>query len=103
MSWTCILIFLKLLAAPTGPRIATKINDLMTFKEKLFKHEDPFNNHFLKVGKRSSTVEMRRKVYRLAPVTLTEKEQTVHQRRSSRAYQWKRTNGFPQRMRLSTA
>ncbi|WZZ04406.1 hypothetical protein YC2023_090327 [Brassica napus] len=67
----------------------------------LIKHEDPFNNHFLKVGKRSSTVEMRRKVYRLAPVTLTEKEQTVHQRRSSRAYQWKRTNGFPQRMRLT--
>ncbi|CAN7050630.1 unnamed protein product [Brassica rapa subsp. trilocularis] len=118
MPWTCILTFLKLLAAPTGPRVATKINDLMTFKEKyvehkverrcfmfcsLIKHEDPFNNHFLKVGKRSSTVEMRRKVYRLAPVTLTEKEQTVHQRRSSRAYQWKRTNGFPQRMRLSTA
>ncbi|CAN6873986.1 unnamed protein product [Brassica oleracea var. botrytis] len=43
------------------------------------------------------------KVYRLAPVTLTEKEQMVHQRRMSRAYQWKRTNGFPQRMRLNTA
>ncbi|CAN8292191.1 unnamed protein product [Cochlearia groenlandica] len=57
-------------------------------------YEDPFNNPFVKVGKGSSTVEMCGKVYRLAPVTLTEKEQTIHQKRRSRAYQWKRPTVF---------
>ncbi|KAL5845498.1 hypothetical protein ACOSQ4_011456 [Xanthoceras sorbifolium] len=58
------------------------------------KYEDPFNNPLVKVGKNSSTVEMCGKVYRLAPVTLTEEEQTVHQKRRSRAYQWKRPTIF---------
>ncbi|CAH8332971.1 unnamed protein product [Eruca vesicaria subsp. sativa] len=57
-------------------------------------YEDPFNNPFVKLGKGSSTVEMCGKVYKLAPVTLTEKEQSVHQKRRSRAYQWKRPTVF---------
>ncbi|KAK7310658.1 hypothetical protein RJT34_08294 [Clitoria ternatea] len=58
------------------------------------KYEDPFNNPFVKVGKSNSTVEMCGKVYRLAPVTLTQEQQTTHQRRRSRAYQWKRPTMF---------
>ncbi|KAJ0247723.1 Protein MULTIPLE CHLOROPLAST DIVISION SITE 1 [Hirschfeldia incana] len=61
---------------------------------KGFNYEDPFNNPFVKVGKGSSTVEMCGKVYKLAPVTLTEKEQSIHQKRRSRAYQWKRPTVF---------
>ncbi|CAA7020084.1 unnamed protein product [Microthlaspi erraticum] len=61
---------------------------------KALNYEDPFNNPFVKLGKGSSTVEMCGKVYRLAPVTLTEKEQTSHQKRRSRAYQWKRPTVF---------
>ncbi|RDY02161.1 Protein MULTIPLE CHLOROPLAST DIVISION SITE 1 [Mucuna pruriens] len=58
------------------------------------KYEDPFNNPFVKVGKSNSTVEMCGKVYRLAPVTLTQEQQDTHQRRRSRAYQWKRPTIF---------
>ncbi|XP_030480069.2 protein MULTIPLE CHLOROPLAST DIVISION SITE 1 [Cannabis sativa] len=58
------------------------------------KYDDPFNNPMVKVGKSNSTVEMCGKVYRLAPVTLTEEQQSVHQRRRSRAYQWKRPTIF---------
>ncbi|GFP87201.1 hypothetical protein PHJA_000863800 [Phtheirospermum japonicum] len=58
------------------------------------KYEDPFNNPMVKVSKSNSTVEMCGKVYRLAPVTLTDEIQTVHQRRRSRAYQWKRPTMF---------
>ncbi|KAL1219747.1 Protein MULTIPLE CHLOROPLAST DIVISION SITE 1 [Cardamine amara subsp. amara] len=61
---------------------------------KSLNYEDPFNNPFVKLGKGNSTVEMCGKVYRLAPVTLTEKEQTIHQKRRSRAYQWKRPTVF---------
>ncbi|KAG9442535.1 hypothetical protein H6P81_018389 [Aristolochia fimbriata] len=58
------------------------------------KYDDPFNNPLVKVSKSNSTVEMCGKVYRLAPVTLTEEEQSVHQKRRSRAYQWKRPTVF---------
>ncbi|XP_027355306.1 protein MULTIPLE CHLOROPLAST DIVISION SITE 1 [Abrus precatorius] len=58
------------------------------------KYEDPFNNPFVKVGKSNSTVEMCGKVYRLAPVTLTQEQQATHQKRRSRAYQWKRPTIF---------
>lgn len=58
------------------------------------KYEDPFNNPMVKVSKSNSTVEMCGKVYRLAPVTLTDELQTVHQKRRSRAYQWKRPTVF---------
>lgn len=58
------------------------------------KYEDPFNNPLVKVGKSNSTVEMCGKVYRLAPVTLTREQQTIHQKRRSRAYQWKRPTTF---------
>ncbi|PQQ11227.1 protein MULTIPLE CHLOROPLAST DIVISION SITE 1 isoform X1 [Prunus yedoensis var. nudiflora] len=58
------------------------------------KYDDPFNNPLVKVGKGNSTVEMCGKVYRLAPVTLTKEQQAVHQKRRSRAYQWKRPTIF---------
>ncbi|KAG5542728.1 hypothetical protein RHGRI_015744 [Rhododendron griersonianum] len=58
------------------------------------KYEDPFNNPLVKVGKSDSTVEMCGKVYRLAPVTLTREQQAIHQKRRSRAYQWKRPTVF---------
>ncbi|XAR61512.1 hypothetical protein NMG60_11015957 [Bertholletia excelsa] len=58
------------------------------------KYEDPFNNPLVKVGKSSSTVEMCGKVYHLAPVTLTKEQQAIHQKRRSRAYQWKRPTIF---------
>ncbi|GKU98188.1 hypothetical protein SLEP1_g11222 [Rubroshorea leprosula] len=58
------------------------------------KYDDPFNNPLVKVGKGNSTVEMCGKVYRLAPVTLTRDQQAIHQKRRSRAYQWKRPTIF---------
>ncbi|OMO65052.1 hypothetical protein CCACVL1_21583 [Corchorus capsularis] len=58
------------------------------------KYDDPFNNPLVKVGKSNSTVEMCGKLYRLAPVTLTEEQQAIHQKRRSRAYQWKRPTVF---------
>ncbi|KAF9683267.1 hypothetical protein SADUNF_Sadunf05G0195200 [Salix dunnii] len=58
------------------------------------KYEDPFNNPLVKVGRSNSTIEICGKVYRLAPVTLTEEQQAIHQRRRSRAYQWKRPTIF---------
>ncbi|XP_059636500.1 protein MULTIPLE CHLOROPLAST DIVISION SITE 1 [Cornus florida] len=58
------------------------------------KYEDPFNNPMVKVGKSNSTVEMCGKVYRLVPVTLTKEQQAIHQKRRSRAYQWKRPTLF---------
>ncbi|KAG5018138.1 hypothetical protein JHK82_014090 [Glycine max] len=58
------------------------------------KYEDPFNNPFVKVGKSDSTVEMCGKVYRLAPITLTQEQQATHQKRRLRAYQWKRPTIF---------
>ncbi|XP_057973669.1 protein MULTIPLE CHLOROPLAST DIVISION SITE 1 [Malania oleifera] len=61
---------------------------------KPLKYEDPFNNPMVKVHKSNSTVEMCGKVYRLAPVTLTKEEQAIHQKRRSRAYQWKRPTVF---------
>ncbi|KAK8955815.1 hypothetical protein KSP40_PGU002482 [Platanthera guangdongensis] len=48
----------------------------------------------VKIEKNKSKVEMCGKVYRLAPVTLTQEEQLIHQRRRSRAYQWKRPTIF---------
>ncbi|CAN0924283.1 Protein MULTIPLE CHLOROPLAST DIVISION SITE 1 [Linum grandiflorum] len=57
-------------------------------------YDDPFNNPFVKAGKSDSTVEVCGKVYKLAPVTLTKEEQATHQRRRSRAYQWKRPTLF---------
>jgi len=57
-------------------------------------YEDPFNNPMVKVGKGNSTVEMCGKVYRLAPVTLTKDQRAIHQKRRSRAYQWKRPTVF---------
>ncbi|XP_042463626.1 protein MULTIPLE CHLOROPLAST DIVISION SITE 1-like [Zingiber officinale] len=61
---------------------------------KPMKYDDPFNNPYVKTDKSSSTVEMFGKVYRLAPVTLTAKEKSIHQKRRSRAYQWKRPTIF---------
>lgn len=61
---------------------------------KPLKCDDPFNNPFIKFGKGDSRIEMFGKVYRLAPVTLTKEQQSVHQKRRSRAYQWKRPTIF---------
>ncbi|XP_022135712.1 protein MULTIPLE CHLOROPLAST DIVISION SITE 1 [Momordica charantia] len=61
---------------------------------KPLKYNDPFNNPLVKVDKSNSSVEMCGKVYRLAPVTLTKEEQNIHQKRRSRAYQWKRPTMF---------
>ncbi|CAI9115274.1 OLC1v1016132C3 [Oldenlandia corymbosa var. corymbosa] len=58
------------------------------------KYDDPFNNPMVKVGKSNSTVEMCGRVYKLAPVTLTKEQQAIHQKRRSRAYQWKRPQVF---------
>lgn len=58
------------------------------------KYDDPFNNPLVKVGKSNSTIEMCGKLYRLAPVTLTKEQQAIHQKRRSRAYQWKRPTIF---------
>ncbi|GLU00081.1 hypothetical protein SLE2022_174750 [Rubroshorea leprosula] len=57
------------------------------------KYDDPFNNPLVK-SKGNSTVEMCGKVYRLAPITLTREQQAIHQKRRSRAYQWKRPTVF---------
>ncbi|KAK9071835.1 hypothetical protein SSX86_008264 [Deinandra increscens subsp. villosa] len=61
---------------------------------KLVMYDDPFNNPQVKISKNNSTVEMCGKVYKLAPVTLTREEQDIHQKRRSRAYQWKRPTVF---------
>ncbi|KAF6154287.1 hypothetical protein GIB67_026743 [Kingdonia uniflora] len=61
---------------------------------KPLKYDDPFNNPLVKISENNSSVEMCGKVYRLAPVTLTEREQSNHQKRRSRAYQWKRPTMF---------
>lgn len=58
------------------------------------KYEDPFNNPLVKVGNNDSTIEMCGKVYRLAPIKLTEEQQSEHQKRRSRVYQWKRPKVF---------
>ncbi|MQM20702.1 hypothetical protein Taro_053726 [Colocasia esculenta] len=58
------------------------------------KYEDPFNNPLVKISKSNSTIEMCGKVYQLAPVTLTEEQQSSHQKRRSRAYTWKRPTVF---------
>ncbi|KAL9688267.1 hypothetical protein QQ045_032687 [Rhodiola kirilowii] len=61
---------------------------------KPLQYDDPFDNPYVKVGKQKSTVEMCGKVYRLAPVSLTDEQRTIHQKRRSRAYQWKRPTIF---------
>ncbi|XP_022857673.1 protein MULTIPLE CHLOROPLAST DIVISION SITE 1-like [Olea europaea var. sylvestris] len=48
----------------------------------------------VKVSKINSTVEMWGKLYRLAPVTLPKEQQSIHQKRRSHAYQWKRPTMF---------
>ncbi|KVI07677.1 hypothetical protein Ccrd_013983 [Cynara cardunculus var. scolymus] len=57
-------------------------------------YDDPFDNPLVKISKNNLSVEMCGKVYRLAPVTLTREEQNIHQKRRSRAYQWKRPTIF---------
>lgn len=73
---------------------AKSYSHLFLHRSRPLKYDDPFNNPLVKVGKSNSTVEMCGKVYRLAPVTLTEEEQAIHQKRRSRAYQWKRPTIF---------
>ncbi|KAG0457391.1 hypothetical protein HPP92_022548 [Vanilla planifolia] len=61
---------------------------------KPLKYEDPFNNPQVKIEKDNSKILMCGKVYRLAPVTLTKEQRLTHQKRRSRAYQWKRPTVF---------
>lgn len=68
--------------------------DITWNSSRPLKYDDPFNNPFVKISKTNSSVEMCGKVYRLAPVTLTREQQAVHQKRRSRAYQWKRPTIF---------
>ncbi|KAL9261482.1 MULTIPLE CHLOROPLAST DIVISION SITE 1-like protein [Drosera capensis] len=57
-------------------------------------YDDPFNNPLVKTDNGNSTVEMCGKVYRLAPISLTDEQRAIHQKRRSRAYQWKRPTVF---------
>lgn len=57
-------------------------------------YEDPFNNPLVRMSEKNSTVKICGKVFRLAPVTLTEEKATKHQNRRIRAYQWKRPTVF---------
>ncbi|XP_072959317.1 protein MULTIPLE CHLOROPLAST DIVISION SITE 1 [Typha angustifolia] len=61
---------------------------------KPLKYDDPFNNPFVKIDKGNTSIQMFGKVYRLAPITLTEEQQSIHQKRRSRAYEWKRPTIF---------
>ncbi len=58
------------------------------------KFEDPFNNPLVKVGKKNPIVKMCGKLFRLAPVTLTEEKRASHQNRRVQAYKWKRPSLF---------
>ncbi|KAH9316339.1 hypothetical protein KI387_024966, partial [Taxus chinensis] len=58
------------------------------------KYEDPFNNPMVKMSEKNSTVKICGKVFRLAPVTLTDEKALNHQNRRIRAYQWKRPTVF---------
>ncbi|GJN26620.1 hypothetical protein PR202_gb14566 [Eleusine coracana subsp. coracana] len=61
---------------------------------KLRTYDDPFNNPLVKVDEGTSTAQMFGKEYRLSPVRLTKEQQAMHQKRRSRAYQWKRPTVF---------
>ncbi|PAN39771.1 hypothetical protein GQ55_7G259300 [Panicum hallii var. hallii] len=61
---------------------------------KLRTYDDPFNTPLVKIDEDSSTAQMFGKEYRLAPVRLTKEQQEMHQKRRSRAYQWKRPTVF---------
>ncbi|CAD6262560.1 unnamed protein product [Miscanthus lutarioriparius] len=61
---------------------------------KLRTYDDPFNNPLVKIDEGTSTAQMFGKEYRLAPVRLTKEQQEMHQKRRSRAYQWKRPTVF---------
>lgn len=58
------------------------------------KYDDPFNNPFVRAGKKNSIVKICGKVFRLTPVALTEEKALNHQNRRVRAYQWKRPTLF---------
>jgi hypothetical protein len=59
---------------------------------KALKYEDPFNNPLVggKAGGENSFVRMCGKLFRLAPVTLTDEKRVSHQNRRIQAYRWKR-------------
>ncbi|OEL12912.1 Protein MULTIPLE CHLOROPLAST DIVISION SITE 1 [Dichanthelium oligosanthes] len=61
---------------------------------KLRTYDDPFNNPLVKIDEDASTAQMFGKEFRLAPVRLTKEQQEMHQKRRSRAYQWKRPTVF---------
>jgi hypothetical protein len=61
---------------------------------RTLKFEDPFNNPLVKVGKKNPIIKMCGKLFRLAPVTLTEEKRVSHQSRRVQAYKWKRPSVF---------
>ncbi|CAK9193886.1 unnamed protein product [Sphagnum troendelagicum] len=61
---------------------------------RTLKFEDPFNYPLVKVGKKNPIVKMCGKLFRLAPVTLTEEKRASHQNRRVQAYKWKRPSLF---------
>ncbi|KAL2634531.1 hypothetical protein R1flu_006010 [Riccia fluitans] len=61
---------------------------------ELLKYEDPFNNPLVKMGNKNPIVKMCGKIFRLAPVTLTDEKVTKHQNRRIQAYRWKRPSVF---------
>ena len=106
---TLITMMMKKLMLPRL-RVAPLVIPRVRFRDsgvwlrtKALNYEDPFNNPFVKLGKGSSTVEMCGKVYKLAPVTLAEREQSVHQEKKVKSLPLEKTNGFPQRRRLNTS
>ncbi|CAO2833696.1 unnamed protein product [Amaranthus hypochondriacus] len=101
---TCLIIAVRIyVARRLGDTRPGSVDDLVRRGQlrsdrrgisKPLKYEDPFNNPQVKLSNNNSTVEMCGKVYRLAPVTLTKEQQAIHQKRRSRAYQWKRPKVF---------
>ncbi|KAG6543341.1 hypothetical protein Mapa_015255 [Marchantia paleacea] len=57
---------------------------------ELLNYEDPFNNPLVKMGTKNPIVRMCGKIFRLAPVTLTDEKVAKHQNRRIQAYKWKR-------------
>lgn len=59
---------------------------------KALKYEDPFNNPFIggKSEKENSLVKMYGRLFRVAPIKLTDEKRVIHQNRRVQAYRWKR-------------
>ncbi|CAM6113781.1 unnamed protein product [Calypogeia fissa] len=61
---------------------------------KNLNYDDPFNNPLVRMGDKNPIVKMCGKLFRLAPVTLTEEKVLKHQNRRIHAYKWRRPMVF---------